>query len=1100
MLRRIRRPFREMWKMQNKDGMRKTGVHRGESMITEQAQEPNKFNDTADPETTNHYIRPKVMNIITKISDEGTAFKAGNGDFHRWYKKDGKLFDLSNKKDYSYLISHYRSLYWTLNFFEPETFKRKRINDEDVVGTREETVTYTLGIDIDHGHGTDIHTPYVKKAVEDMAAFFVQTIQKSQPKSVHAAYSGGGIYIYIHHRIWDDYFKKAEDQDLAVFVLTETYNRWVADKEDEFFRLHPNHRGKTKADALNNAKRVFKTILSIHKKLPYAVIPLNTEDIKIDFEAAKLPLKTNVINQAEEWYKTFDEVTKFQEELKPYYDEAIKKYERKQAPFKEIKISQTALKNIDKFPPCINNILNAQSMPAGKTRATAIIATFLGQAGWEKNEAHALYLNVVNNLHADTSNIFGSFYQIMNCPNCKTIKTTGGGFPNLSMGETGICKPDSICKSIRNPIQYLSTQSDTKTDTCGSCVYKPRGEAGFCKHKDHRKGEKDQKYKNCADDACKDFKYKVVKQKKEYTPHIPTQQDIPFEDIGDQPLTINELIDEFKKVLYVEEDINISIPLAFAISNHSFSDPDALGIIGPSGSGKTEIVRSLGDTENQYVYPISSLTSRTFVSGYKDAQDLAPRLQKRLITIKDFTSILSKNKDEVSGIFADIRDILDGYIQKAYGSEVGKKEFKDIHSSFLFACTNAIEKYYSVYSVLGQRLVFFRPLTDARKARLKAMENAGKETEIRKKHHALTMRLINCTLAVNRERVQNLTQEVSPKMQERIGKLCEFLAIIRTHIDRDFKGDMASLPEPELPTRLTKTLCKIVDAHSVLYNRSPSVMDEITAVRLIYDNIPTERTTVLKALCAFDGMEKTSTIAIAAKIPTSMCSRILNDLAALGIVTRWDKAALSSNSDEWQIVEEAENDELQFKTSFLLISNYNLWPIVSEMLKGENQDTVYIDTINKVYDVYKNNNKIINELKTKEIISIVYTYLAESHPSTYQDKEPPQIDDKPCVLQYAKNITTTTTLTTPASEDIMKSGDIFEKLISPGPKIPEHSQQDILKASINMIRKAVGFNTLSISNNGRDEYASNLKVQFDIQHDLARDYVNKAIETIEQGR
>ena len=56
--------------------------------------------------------------------------------------------------------------------------------------------------------------------------------------------------------------------------------------------------GKVKYDALNNSKRVFKCILSIHKKKPYAVTPLNRDAIKIDFERARVPLKEDMIAEA----------------------------------------------------------------------------------------------------------------------------------------------------------------------------------------------------------------------------------------------------------------------------------------------------------------------------------------------------------------------------------------------------------------------------------------------------------------------------------------------------------------------------------------------------------------------------------------------------------------------------------------------------------------------------------------------------------------------------------------------------------------------------------------------------------------------------------
>ena len=277
--------------------------------------------------------------------------------------------------------------------------------------------------------------------------------------------------------------------------------------------MHPEHAGKVKADALNNAKRVFKTILSIHRRLPYAVIPLDTQNIKIDFEAAKLPLKSTVIEQAAAWYKSYDTETHFQDELKPYYEEVLAKYNRES--YTEIKISNIALKDTEKFPPCIQKILNAPAMPTGKTRATAIIAAFLGQAGWNQNEAHELYMKVVNTLHADTSNVFESWYKKMSCPSCHTMKEKGGSFPCVSMGDVGICVPDLLCKSINNPIQYITSINGNRNgNTCGICKFKPKGGVGNCRHPDYRneKGEP-RHYTVDTNTACEKFAEKLNSQK-----------------------------------------------------------------------------------------------------------------------------------------------------------------------------------------------------------------------------------------------------------------------------------------------------------------------------------------------------------------------------------------------------------------------------------------------------------------------------------------------------------------------------------------------------------------------------------------------------------
>lgn len=205
------------------------------------------------------------------------------------------------------------------------------------------------------------------------------------------------IYIYLHHKIWENTFQvnqeAGHDKDLAVFVVLETYQAWLADKSDEFSKLHPEHVGKCKVDRLNYAKRIFKSLLSVHRKLPYAVIPIDIDNIVIDFEAAKLPLKPDVLAAAEKWYTSYDENNRFSNQLEPYVDDAICKYFRKNGDVK-VDVSPEALKDIEKFPPCLKNILKSTSMPIGKTRAIALLATFLGQAGWEEAEASGLFTKV----------------------------------------------------------------------------------------------------------------------------------------------------------------------------------------------------------------------------------------------------------------------------------------------------------------------------------------------------------------------------------------------------------------------------------------------------------------------------------------------------------------------------------------------------------------------------------------------------------------------------------------------------------------------------------------------------------------------------------
>lgn len=424
-------------------------------------------NETATSITTEHYSRPEIRETIQRIARDDDNYKAGNGDFLYWYKRfdtpnddDGKLILLSRNQDYDHVINRYRTLYWTLNYFYPEVFDRKKINENDILGSRSETASYTLGIDIDKIN--DIHNPDEKGAVEAMGQFFCNELKKAQPKSVYAAFSGGGIYVYLHHGIWGGYFRNADDRDYAVYLLINAFNKWIADKSIEFFNKYPQYKDKCKADALNNSKRVFKTIFSVHKKHPYAVIPLDIDNIKIVFDDAKLPLRIDVIERGREWYLAFDKENNLKHELAKYEDEIRKDYNRET--FTELRISEIAIKNIELFPPCIKNIINTQSFSVGKTRAISFLATFLGQAGWSEEEGYSLFNKVATNLKAETSNIFQSFFKKMSCPRCEKVKTVGAGFPNMEMGELNICFPDSKCKVITNPIFYIIPKKAKKPE------------------------------------------------------------------------------------------------------------------------------------------------------------------------------------------------------------------------------------------------------------------------------------------------------------------------------------------------------------------------------------------------------------------------------------------------------------------------------------------------------------------------------------------------------------------------------------------------------------------------------------------------------------
>ncbi len=446
---------------------------------------PEKETKKEDQLIGQHYQNKDIKNAIIRHSTfTFDSFRCLNGDFSHWYKSRGEnvtLYDGSNGKDYDLITSKYRTLYWSLNFFHPNvklTEIPKSLHDEQgnkiSIGNFSNTNTISLGIDID-AIG-DITKPKVKKAVEQMAQFYCTTLKKYCPKSVYTCFSGGGVYVYIHHGIFMREFQKDSDREISWRILAGCYNTFIKDLEEQFFKKYPQHKGKVKADAINNQKRVFKTVFSVHKTRLFAVVPLNVKDIHINFEDATLPLSKEIIGEGRKWMQTYDanEAPNLMARLKEYEDTAdiaIPDDEPVDVP----KLSKKAAYKF--FSPCIKKIINTKRQQGaskinGATRMKTLIAIFLGQAGYSREGSLRIFKKVSNRLGGPESNIFESWFQKMHCPSCKKIRKKGGGFPHLHMGELNICKPDKICKHIDSPYEYLKENAKFGSDESTSATSK----------------------------------------------------------------------------------------------------------------------------------------------------------------------------------------------------------------------------------------------------------------------------------------------------------------------------------------------------------------------------------------------------------------------------------------------------------------------------------------------------------------------------------------------------------------------------------------------------------------------------------------------------
>ncbi len=440
-----------------------------------------------------HYRRPEVKEFILRLCGYGGGFRALNGD-DRWYVhyKDGKV-RLQGPKDYDSTVSRSRSLYMTADVFDPSVFdisekwtegQRGEGRPENPIGTRADLLGYTLFADIDatkdpEDKGGEDGKPRSKvfhqgrkEALEAAALFMAKYLkERGISGSVRIAFSGQGAYVFLHPGLSDmsserarpDFDRDKLDRDFKIWF--EAFNALLADIERSFFEAHPEHVGKIKFDKLNNQKRKVKCLLSIHRKLPFAVVPLDNDHIEIDFEAARIPLSTEMLGKAREWLDTWKSSESERHALavllKPYVTKADEEINAKAKTSGEIRRNSEHIP-VERWCPFYRALLDFPG-GTGSNRVCGALATWLYQAGWSETEAFDLWSTVADRCGI-VSRIFNTSYGIINSPKCETIQKTSAGYPSLGFGGMGLCTPEERCKGCRWPGDYCGELERTLDD------------------------------------------------------------------------------------------------------------------------------------------------------------------------------------------------------------------------------------------------------------------------------------------------------------------------------------------------------------------------------------------------------------------------------------------------------------------------------------------------------------------------------------------------------------------------------------------------------------------------------------------------------------
>ena len=116
------------------------------------------------------------------------------------------------------------------------------------------------------------------------------------------------------------------------------------------------------------------------------------------------------------------------------------------------------------FPPCIKAVLNRPAEGKGKHRTAAILASFLGQVGYQRDEAGRIWHEATD----AEERIFEEWFCRMHCPKCRALQRKGSGYPELGIADLGLCRPDELCPNFEGPVEYACRLLSEKDRERGS--------------------------------------------------------------------------------------------------------------------------------------------------------------------------------------------------------------------------------------------------------------------------------------------------------------------------------------------------------------------------------------------------------------------------------------------------------------------------------------------------------------------------------------------------------------------------------------------------------------------------------------------------------
>jgi len=368
--------------------------------------------------------------------------------------------------------------------------------------------------------------------------------------------------------------------------------------------------------------------------------------------------------------------------------------------------------------------------------------------------------------------------------------------------------------------------------------------------------------------------------------------------------TLQELQTQYHELFYVEDRALFPLLLAIVVGSKLNTPTTWLYIVGPSSGGKGTVLSTIDRVP--FVKQISDLTPNTFLSGMKIAGKETSLLKTLgnnfLVTMKDFTTMISKDETAQGQIMAQMREIYDGYISKATGNgqtmEWGTLETK-WKSTFIMATTEEIYNLQEKFVGMGTRAINYVFLPQDRKKTMRASLMNKRNTE---KSGAILSALQGDVAEFIAEKIANAPMELPPiseELENDIIEVSDLSSQCRSVTKRNYRGEKQLTLSAEFPMRMGEQLLAI--AQLLAYINGGELTEEMRAIiyKCAFDSIPKQRRMVLESISRYQKIEVIG-MSKELRYPIDTIRTWVEDLYSFDILERDS----SSGKEYWKIREE----------------------------------------------------------------------------------------------------------------------------------------------------------------------------------------------------